>query len=312
MIIKPLAFDSFGVRSQATLVKLEEHTALIDPGVALGPKRYGLPPTDEEFRALDLARKEIISKCKASDIVLVTHYHYDHHPFPDDDEMYEACFTGKTVIAKNIRENINNSGKRRGKLFESKVKEIADRLEWGDGREFDFNNTRIVISPAVWHGEVKSKVGTVVMVLIQDKENREKFLFGSDAQNLADPAALEWAVKADPNIAIIDGYPTIFLGWKMSQKSFEKSLGTLGDFIMNTGTKTIILDHHIVRDINYKEKIKPILDLAEEKQKKILTAAEYYQLENFFLEAWRKEIHQGKRTVNVDKYYELLHKTIDN
>jgi predicted metallo-beta-lactamase superfamily hydrolase len=311
LIIKPLAFDSFGVRSQSTLVKTDEHNILIDPGVALGPKRYGLPPTEEEFRALDLAREEIVSKCKIADIVLVTHYHYDHHPFPDDAEMYEACFTGKIVIAKNIKENINNSGKRRGKLFESKVKEIADRLEWGDGKEFDFGKLRIMISPAVWHGEVKSKVGTVVMILIEDKESKERFLFGSDAQNLADPAALEWAVQANPNIAIIDGYPTIFLGWKMSQKSFEKSLGTLGDFIMNTKTKTIILDHHIVRDINYKEKIKPILDLAKKKRRKILTAAEYYKLDNFFLEAWRKEIHKGERKVDVDKYYSKLRKSIN-
>ncbi|MCE4614269.1 MAG: MBL fold metallo-hydrolase [Desulfurococcales archaeon] len=311
MIIKPLAFDSFGVRSQSTLVKLGQHNILIDPGVALGPKRYGLPPTEEEFHALELARNEIISQCDIADIVLVTHYHYDHHPFPEDDEMYETCFTGKTVIAKNIKENINYSGKRRGKLFESKVKDIADKLEWGDGKNFDFNGLQVKVSPAVWHGEVKSKVGTVVMILIEDRENNEKFLFGSDAQNLADPAALEWAVRANPDIAVIDGYPTIFLGWRMSQKSFEKSLGTLGDFVMNTKAKTIILDHHIVRDINFKEKIKPIYDLAGKKSKLILTAAEYYELENFFLEAWRKEIHQGKRKVDVDKYYMKLHNIIN-
>lgn len=311
MRIKPLAFDSFGVRSQATLVKLDNYDILIDPGVALGPRRYGLPPSDEEFYALELSREKIITTCKNTDIILVTHYHYDHHPFPSDNEMYEACFTGKIVIAKNNKENINYSGKRRGKIFESKVREIADSLEWGDNKTFDFDGLKISISPAVWHGEVKSKVGTVVMILIEDLESKEKFLFGSDAQNLADPAAVEWAVKTNPDTAIIDGFPTIFIGWRMSQKSFEKSLQTLSTFIEKTNVKTVILDHHIVRDINYREKIKTIYDLASRNSKTILTAAEYYNLDNFFLEAWRKEIHQGKRSVDVDKYYERLHETIN-
>jgi predicted metallo-beta-lactamase superfamily hydrolase len=304
----PIAFDSFGVRSQCTLVVSSGLRILIDPGVALGPTRYGLPPTEAEYQALSLAREKIIEVCKRTDIVIVTHYHYDHHPQPSDDEMYEACFKDKIVIAKDIHENINSSGMKRGKVFESKVKDLAKRLDWGDGKKYDLSNTSIEISPAVWHGEVGSKVGTVIMVHISEDE--DSFLFGSDAQNLADPAALRWVLEKNPHFLSIDGYPTIFIGWKKSKKSFQESLGNLGEAIKKIQARRMILDHHIVRDIRYKEKMKPIFDLAESLGKEIITAAEYYGMNNFFLEAWRKEIHEGKRVVDVDSYYRKLYSKI--
>ena len=310
MEIYPVAFDSFGVRSEATLVIANGLKIFIDPGVALGPRRYGLPPTDEEYLALSLARDEIIKVCKGVDIVIVTHYHYDHHPFPSDNEMYEACFKSKVVIAKNIKEGIHPSGRRRGKVFESKVKDLAKRLEWGDGREFLFNKTRIEISPAVWHGEVGSKVGTVVMVYVSD--GKDSFLHGSDAQNLADPKALKWVIKKNPKHIIIDGYPTIFLGWKKSMKSFQESLKNLKKAIESIQAREVIIDHHLVRDVGYESRIAEVYEHARKLGKKIITAAQFYGMSNFFLEAWRKEISKGLRKVNVEEYYQEIYKRIPN
>ena len=308
MKIYPIAFDSFGVRSEATLVTANGLKIIIDPGVALGPRRYGLPPTDEEYLALSLAREEIIKVCKKADIVVVTHYHYDHHPFPSDDEMYEACFRGKVVIAKNIKEGIHPSGRRRGKLFETKVRELAKSLAWGDGKEFSFGRTKMRISPAVWHGEVGSKVGTVVMVYVND--GVDSFIHGSDAQNLADPKALEWVIKENPRHIIIDGYPTIFLGWKKSVKSFQESLQNLKKAIESISANEVIIDHHLVRDIDYESKMVEVYEHARRLGKKIITAAQYYGMSNLFLEAWRKELSRGLREVNVKEYYSKLRKRI--
>ena len=46
--VKPLAFDSFGVRSMATLVETDDLRVLIDAGVSLAPLRYGLRPHPKE------------------------------------------------------------------------------------------------------------------------------------------------------------------------------------------------------------------------------------------------------------------------
>ena len=308
MKIYPIAFDSFGVRSEAILITANGLKIIIDPGVALGPRRYGLPPTDEEYLALSLAREEIIKVCKKADIVIVTHYHYDHHPFPSDDEMYEACFQDKVVIAKNIKEGIHPSGRRRGKIFESKVKDLAKSLVWGDEKEFIFGRTKLRISPAVWHGEVGSKVGTVVMVYVSD--GIDSFIHGSDAQNLADPKALEWVIKENPKHIIIDGYPTIFLGWKKSMKSFRESLKNLKKAIESIDANEAIIDHHLVRDIDYESKMVEVYEHARRLGKRIITAAQYYGMSNFFLEAWRKELSKGLREADVEEYYRELRKRI--
>ncbi|MEM0358622.1 MAG: hypothetical protein QXG22_01225 [Candidatus Hadarchaeales archaeon] len=301
MRVLPLAFDSMGVRSMCTFLEVGKLKLLIDPGVALGPTRYGLGPTKEEWKALELSRALIMEAAGRAEAVAVTHYHYDHHPFPEDGEMYERCFGGKMVMAKDRRKNINLSGKKRGALFEERVIRVTDRLEWADGREFEVGE-RVEFSPAVWHGDVGSKVGTVIMVYVE----KGGFLFGSDAQSLADPEALKWVLEKNPEFMILDGYPTIFVGWRMSQKAFEASMENLKRAVEETQAETILLEHHILRDLNYKEKMEAVFKAAERKGKRLLSAAEFLELENFFLEAWRKELSEGKRRVEVEEYYKKL------
>jgi len=282
-VIIPLAFDSFGVRSEATF--LPKKRVLIDPGVALGPKRYGLPPSEPELLALKLAKERIAEFGKRAKIVVVTHYHYDHHPYPND-ELYEV-FRDKVVIAKDIHENINPSGRKRGKLFEKQVKERCKELIYGDGGEY----CGVEISPAVWHGPVGSRVGMVVMVRVG------KFIHGSDAQALLDPKALEWVIERRPELLVMDGFPTLFLGWKMSSKLFEQAKESMMKAVENSGE--VIFDHHGVREENFKEK-NPIFETG-----KVKTAAEFLGKENLLLEAWRKKLYQGMK-VDVRGYFASL------
>ncbi|MCC5994019.1 MAG: MBL fold metallo-hydrolase [Candidatus Aenigmarchaeota archaeon] len=306
MLILPLAFDSFGVRSMATFVKTKDVSILIDGAAALGPRRYGLSPTKEEFDALEICKKNIIEIGKLADVLIVTHYHYDHHPYPWDEDLY-SIYKRKTILAKSINEEINQSGKTRGKIFENKIKRYS-KIEYADGKSFEFGNTFISFSKAVWHGDVGSKVGKVIMVHIE--EGKDSILFGSDAQSLADEEALKFVKEKNPKLLIVDGYPTIFVGWKMQEKSFLNAKENLKEAIRDTDAEKIILDHHVVRDINYKDKMMDIFELGKSMKKEILTAAEFLGLENFFLEAWRKEIKEGKRIVNVEEYFKRLNEKI--
>ena len=296
MRILPIAFDSFGVRAMATLVVTSKNRVFIDPGVALGPRRYGLPPSDEEKLAKRLARGQIINLVKDVDTIVVSHYHYDHHPRFYDDELYKAAFKDKVVFAKDRRKNINLSGKKRGNIFEKKVKGICKDLIYADGQDFG----DLKFSPAVWHGPVGSKVGRVIMVCVT--EGDFKFVFGSDAQSLADPDAMNWIIKEDPDFLILDGFPTTLVGRKISIDEFEEATNNLLKVIKTVTAEKIILDHHVIRDLKYKEKIKPIY----ETKKTVLSAAEYVGLENFFLEAWRKDLHQKTIKVNVKRFYDRL------
>lgn len=308
MKVYPISFDSMGVRSMCTYLQMGNLKMLIDPGVALGPTRYGLGPTEAEFEALEYSRALIMEVAKEGEFVVVTHYHYDHHPFPDDSEMYERCFGGKVAFAKDRKNNINLSGKQRGRIFEENASPLLKKLEWADGEECEVRGVKLSFSPAVWHGDVGSRVGTVVMVCAE--AGGESFLFGSDAQSLADPAALEWVLKKNPKFMILDGYPTIFVGWRMSQKAFEASKENLKRAIAETSVEQVILDHHLLRDVNYAQKMGDVFQLAERKGKRLTSAAGFLGLEDFFLEAWRKEIHEGKREVDVKGYYTRLCKRL--
>jgi predicted metallo-beta-lactamase superfamily hydrolase len=97
-----------------------------------------------------------------------------------------------------------------------------------------------------------------------------------------------------------------FVGWKIQEKNFINAKENLKEAIREIDAKKIILDHHIVRDLHYKEKMKDVYELGEQLKKEILTAAEFLKLDNFFLEAWRKEIKEGKRKIEVDKYFNEL------
>jgi len=302
MKLVPVAFDSFGVRSMATFVKTKDVSILIDGAAALGPNRYGLKPTKEEFKALEICKNRIIEFGKIADVLIVTHYHYDHHPYPWDEDLY-SIYKNKILLIKDVSKDINPSGRRRGKIFESKIKDVS-KIEYADGRSFEFGNTFISFSKAVWHGDVGSKVGKVIMVYIEEGKN--SILFGSDAQSLADKEALKFVEEKNPQVLIVDGYPTIFVGWRMRERDFLNAKENLKEAIRVTDVKKVVLDHHIVRDLNYKEKIKDVFEVGESLEKEIITAAEFFQLENFFLEAWRKEIKEGRRKVEVERYFYKL------
>lgn len=284
MKILPVAFDSIGVRSMATLVRTENHCIFIDPAVALAPRRFGLPPTELELYAESLARERIKRAAKKCDVIFVSHYHYDHHPKPSDNELYEAVFTDKVVFAKNPNENVNFSAKRRGYIFTKKVRPICKALYWADDVFYD----DLEFSPAVWHGNEGSKVGFVVMLHVYNKAM--SLVYGSDAQNLADNKAKEWVIEKKPDLLIVDGFPTNFIGWRISQEKFEMATKNLIDVLERSSVKKIILEHHALRDLDYRKKLTLIFKKAEEINIEIQTFAEFIGLDNLFLEGHRKEI----------------------
>ncbi|RLG69602.1 MAG: hypothetical protein DRO07_01990, partial [Candidatus Iainarchaeum archaeon] len=77
MKILPIAFDSMGTRSMCTFVKTRDVKILIDPGVALGPSRYGLPPHPIEIKRREEHWQAIVKYAMQADVLIVTHYHYD-------------------------------------------------------------------------------------------------------------------------------------------------------------------------------------------------------------------------------------------
>jgi len=281
--IVPLAFDSFGVRSMATFVETDDLKILIDPGVSLAPIRYGLEPHPLEWQRLDETWAVIKQYAEESEVLIVTHYHYDHHD-PDYPELY----SGKTVFIKHPTQNINRSQKERAALFLEAIRGLPQKLEIADEKNFQLGKTRINFSKAVCHG-TNPRLGYVTEVSI--KSNGEKFLYTSDVEGPSLEDQIGFILEEKPDTLFVDGPMTYMLGYRYSFKSLEISNKNLVRAIKETSLHTMVLDHHFLRDLNYKMRIKPVYEEAEKRGVKVITAAEFSGRKIEMLEALRKELY---------------------
>ncbi|NJE85174.1 MBL fold metallo-hydrolase [Thermococcus sp. CX2] len=299
MRVLPLASESLGVRSLATFVEAGGIKILIDPGVALGPKRYGLPPAKAEMEALQKMRRKLQGYARRSDVVVISHYHYDHYT-PFFEGLYESSsesyareiYERKLLFIKHPRENINFSQKKRAWVFLKNAEPIAKKIEFADGKSFDLGGVELEFSPAVPHGSEGSRLGFVVMTLIDD--GSERVIHASDIQ-LLNRKSVEWIIEKVPDLLITGGPPT-YLG-KRAEGSWEAGIKNLNEIIRETGAE-IILDHHIIRDKNYPR----FFDELEDRPK---TFAGYLKVEDRPLEAYRRELHKIEKGEEVEVPFKL-------
>ncbi len=282
--VKPLAFDSFGVRSMATFVETDDITVLIDPGVSLAPRRYNLPPHPIEEQRMNERWADVKEHAARSDVLIVTHYHYDHHD-PEEPELYE----GKIVYIKHPKEKINKSQAGRASYFLDKLDELPKSIDFADGNEFEHGSTTIKFSPPVYHG-TNPKLGYVVEVSIAC--GGEKMVFTSDVEGPAVADQAEFILNENPDLLILDGPMTYMLGFRYSRKSLAFSIENINRIIKETSVKSILVEHHFMRDLKYKERIPEVYECAAENDVKVITAAEYLGRNIEMLEARRKELYQ--------------------
>jgi hypothetical protein len=285
MEIIPLAFDSLGARSMCTLVKTKDASILIDPSVSLGPSRYGLPPHGLEIKKMDELMDEIRKALIESEIAIITHYHYDHHN-PDDAEL----FKGKTLLLKHPKNQINRSQAGRAAYFLDRLREVELSVDFADGKRYELDNVSISISKPVYHG-AGPRLGFVLEVFIDDGET---FAFSSDVEGPIHREQVEFLIESNAETVFIDGPMTYMLGYRFSAKSFKSSIENLLLLIDKTEVKTLVIDHHLTRDLNYKERMREVIEKGEEFGTKVISAAEFLGKEDLLLEARRKELYSGK------------------
>ncbi|MFQ5711604.1 MAG: hypothetical protein ACE5GD_07470 [Candidatus Geothermarchaeales archaeon] len=285
MRIIPLSFDSMGVRSMATYVETEDAKILIDPGVALAPRRFGLPPHPIELERKEEDWRQIVDYAGRSDILVVTHYHYDHHESHRDTGVYG----GKTVLIKHPLEMINFSQRNRAAYFLDRIGKLPKKVENADGRKFTFGETQIKFSKPVFHG-ADPRLGYVVEVMVDDGE--KKLIHSSDVEGPAINDQVEFILESEPNVVILDGPLTYMLDYKYDQRSLEKSMANILLMMDRCPLEVLILDHHLLREANWRERMRGILHFGEKTGIKVMTASEYVGKPLNLLEARRVELYE--------------------
>lgn len=282
--VKPLAFDSFGVRSMATFVETDDVAVLIDPGISLAPIRYNLPPHPLEEQRMSELWAVIKEHAARSDLLVVTHYHYDHHD-PEEPELYD----GKIVYLKHPREKINRSQAGRAAYFLDKLTAIPQSIEIADGKEFTHGSTLIKFSPPVYHG-TNPKLGYVIEVSIAC--GGEKVVFTSDVEGPSVDDQVDFIIHENPDLVILDGPMTYMLGFRYSTTSLAISIRNITRILEETSVSTLLVEHHFMRDLKYKERIAAVYDCAADRNVRVITAAEYLGRGIEMLEARRRELYE--------------------
>jgi len=266
MRITPLAADSLGARSMATFVTTPDVAILIDPGVRLGPYRYDLPPHElEEDRRRDLWRA-VRDAAKKADILTVSHYHFDHHE-PDAPSIYK----GKRTFLKDGKFHINRSQRERASAFVKALKKYPEEIQVADGNALTVGGTEIVFSPAVPHG-YSDELGYVVMVRVS--QGGETFVHTSDVQGPPLKEQLAFLLDSDPTVLYVDG-PMTHMPEHYPEEMTKRSIANLTRIIRSTGIRTLILDHHALRDRDWRVRMEPILNAGEAHDVRVVTAAEF-------------------------------------
>lgn len=290
MKIKPVACESLGIRSMATYVETQDTRIFIDPGASVSPDRYALPPHKIEMDRFYKIWESVKQWVQVSDIVIITHFHNDHH-HSEMPEMYR----NKDLWIKNPREFINETQRSRASYFLSRVEGIPRSIQIADNNVLNLGKTRITFSPPITHG-VSNRLGYVVQVLIEEDQ---RFIFTSDVQGPVTEEAADFIIKNLPDTIMVDGPATYLLGTHCRRVDVENSIANLKKIIQQTPIKNLIIDHHLLRDINWQTYIQGLKEIRNNVV--IQSAAAYAGEKEDLLEAKRKDMYDGK-VLNVDNY----------
>lgn len=295
--VRPIAFESLGVRSMCTFVETPDIRILIDPGLSLGP-RFSLLPHPEEYRVRNELRRKLLNAAREAEILAITHYHYDHYtPFFNESvwtgstvEEAETLYDGKDILAKSYRSRINHSQRRRGWLLWKGLSDRGMKAKEADGSTFIFGETRLIFSEPVPHGEQDSLLGWVLMLLIERGD--ERILFTSDIQGPVATTTLGLIRKWTARLVIIGGPPLYLRGYRVSKEAIDRALSNM--LSLASFTPSIIVDHHLLRDSGWRDFLAPIFKAVIDNGGALYTAAEYSGSTALPLEYKRKDLYRSE------------------
>ncbi|MFW9845238.1 MAG: hypothetical protein ACFFD6_00705 [Candidatus Thorarchaeota archaeon] len=288
----PLASESMGVRSLCTFIRTPDLAIILDPSAALA-MRERLEPHPLEYRKLLETLQAIFVESRKADILSISHYHYDHvrpgftnfrYNLSSREEL-QRLVEGKLILAKDNRENINPSQRRRGYFFQKDIEDLVKEIRWSDGQTFDFGGTKVICSQPLSHGPSGSRLGFVISTTIECEGHR--VLFAPDVQGPVDPKDLSYVLSMSPDLAIIGG-PPIYLkrfGEEHSRAALHSMTRIVSEIPM------VVLDHHLMRSKDWENWLHPVAVTAEKAGNNLLTMAKLAGIDNTCLESMRATLY---------------------
>ena len=161
-----------------------------------------------------------------------------------------------------------------------------EEILFADGQEFKVGSTTIRFSSPLFHGVELDRLGWVISMVLECRG--AKILYTSDLQGPIIEDYADWIIKENPDLLILDGTATYLLGFMLNQTNFRRVIGNLSSILQNIDSQIIIYDHHLPRDIHFREKMAEVYKIAKEEGKTLITAAEWLGVESPNFESVRE------------------------
>lgn len=158
---------------------------------------------------------------------------------------------------------------------EKHVEEPLDSVHYADGQTVKIGDTIIRFTEPLFHGIEYSKTGWVLAIIIEKGD--EKFLYTSDIQGPTIEDYAEWIIHEDPDFLIMDGPATYLLGYMLNNFNLDRSVRNASRIIRESDAETILYDHHLTREADFREKTEGVWNAAEEAECDVLTYKEYLE-----------------------------------
>jgi hypothetical protein len=152
-----------------------------------------------------------------------------------------------------------------------------EEIFFADGKEFKVGATNIRFSSPLFHGVELDRLGWVISMILECQG--AKILYSSDLQGPIIEDYADWIIKENPDLLILDGPATYLLGYMLNQINFRRVILNSSHILQTVKSPIIIYDHHLPRDIHFKERMAEVYKIAEREKKTLITAAEWLGVE---------------------------------
>jgi hypothetical protein len=206
------------------------------------------------------------------------------------EESHRRIYAGKVILAKSPSD-LNYSQRRRYRGLTGAIKGLVREYLHADGREVRVGSTRILVSPSLPHGPEGSRTGRVVGVTIDDGDSLTVI---PDVQGPISAAVTEYVLSMRPSVLIIGGPPFYLMGTAFTEEEIIAGLGNLRRIIEEASPERLIITHHALRSLDWRERLGEVFNVAREYGVRIETFAQILGKEEELLEAKRSILWGGK------------------
>ncbi len=280
MKIQILGTESLGVRGLCCSVELADRKILIDPGIALGWKRYGLLPHPFQVAVGAQTRDVIIVALKNATDVVFSHFDGDHIPLananPYQMNLFEIqdLFARIRIWAKDAVPSSDLEKRRRSDIEKAIGRDLPHVQKNSEGP--------LYFSSPVPHGLRNRETVSVMMTRIS--ENGETFVHASDVQLLHEETVdmiLDW----HPKIVLTSGPPLYLSTLSAERREISKN----NALKLARNVETLLVDHHLLRS---EGGISWLEEIASASGARVTSAAGFMGREPLLLEAWRQDLYE--------------------